>query len=86
MKDRIYKIKLWFSDLFTWIALYMGAMKVKPSAPRMTSNPLLEWPRNFRCICGSGKKFKRCCLPELSPIVTFDDAISLNERLNKYRK
>lgn len=26
-------------------------------------NPLLGLPRNMRCPCGSGGKFKNCCLP-----------------------
>jgi len=25
-------------------------------------NPLLNYPRNNPCFCGSGKKFKKCCL------------------------
>lgn len=25
-------------------------------------NPLRELPRNMACPCGSGKKFKKCCL------------------------
>jgi hypothetical protein len=24
-----------------------------------------QWGRNEACICGSGKKFKRCCLPKM---------------------
>lgn len=31
--------------------------------PGCVWNPLLEYPRNARCVCGSGKKFKSCCLP-----------------------
>lgn len=26
-------------------------------------NPLLKYPRNETCYCGSSKKFKKCCLP-----------------------
>ena len=25
-------------------------------------NPYLKYPRNKECYCGSGKKFKKCCL------------------------
>jgi hypothetical protein len=28
----------------------------------MMPNPLLGLPRNMQCPCGSGKKFKHCCL------------------------
>lgn len=26
-------------------------------------NPILKYPKNESCYCGSGKKFKKCCLP-----------------------
>lgn len=26
-------------------------------------NPFLKYPRNESCYCGSGIKFKKCCLP-----------------------
>jgi hypothetical protein len=25
-------------------------------------NPMLKYPRNEKCYCGSGLKFKKCCL------------------------
>lgn len=36
---------------------------------KLVRNPLLKYPRNSRCPCLSGKKFKRCCLPRLMPLV-----------------
>lgn len=30
-------------------------------------NPLLKSPRNGPCGCGSGRKFKTCCLGKLPP-------------------
>jgi len=53
--------------------------------PTMTSNPLLKWPRNFSCVCGSGKKFKKCCLNGLSGQVTIEDAVNINKKLEKYK-
>jgi len=53
--------------------------------PVLTKNPLLEWPRNFNCVCGSGKKFKKCCLNDLARRVTIEDAIGINLKLEKYR-
>lgn len=26
-------------------------------------NPVKRYPRNAPCVCGSGKKFKKCCEP-----------------------
>lgn len=54
-------------------------------APAMVSNPLLKWPRNFNCVCGSTKKFKKCCLNTLAPQVTIKDANMINKKLEKYR-
>lgn len=53
--------------------------------PVLVPNPLLEWPRNFNCVCGSGKKFKKCCLNELQRNVTIKDANEINKKLDKYR-
>lgn len=71
MKDRIKKF-------------FLGLIGVRKE-PRFTSNPLLEWPRNYLCICGSGKKFKYCCLHTLSTKVTIEDARKINLKLDKYR-
>ena len=53
--------------------------------PKLTSNPLLKWPRNFNCVCGSGKKFKKCCLNGLARAITIKDAIELNKKLELYK-
>lgn len=34
--------------------------------------------RNDPCPCGSGKKYKKCCLPKQQPVVDPVDAISQN--------
>jgi hypothetical protein len=54
-------------------------------APATVPNPLLKWPRNFNCVCGSGKKFKKCCLNGLNSQVTIKDANAINKKLEKYR-
>lgn len=28
-------------------------------------NPVLDLPRNTACMCGSGAKLKKCCLPKM---------------------
>lgn len=32
-------------------------------------NPLVKFPRNNPCPCGSGKKFKVCHLTSVSPVI-----------------
>jgi hypothetical protein len=31
-----------------------------------------RWGRNWPCLCGSGKKYKQCCLSELDAITASD--------------
>jgi uncharacterized protein YchJ len=42
--------------------------------------------RNEKCLCGSGMKFKNCCLDKLRPVIDEDfvfDDVSLAEELTK---
>ena len=54
-------------------------------APTLVPNPLLKWPRNFRCVCGSGIKFKKCCLNGLASGVTIEDAVKIKNKLDLHR-
>src|SRR5581483_4355822 len=42
--------------------------------PGFEENPLLKIPRNSRCPCQSGKKFKACCLVKIPTAVTTEQA------------
>lgn len=44
--------------------------------PGFKWNPVLKYPKNEACYCGSGVKFKKCCLPNESMAVnpTYADA------------
>ena len=53
--------------------------------PSLVKNPLLDWPRNYLCVCGSGSKFKKCCLNDLQTRITINDAVIVNNKLSKYR-
>ncbi len=41
----------------------MGRRAMSIDGEPMVANPLAGLPRNMRCPCGSGEKFKKCCLP-----------------------
>ena len=42
-------------------------------------NPLLKYPRNNACFCGSGRKFKSGCLPALPKCVPEKDLARCQE-------
>lgn len=46
--------------------------------PGFAFNPLTRYPRNKGCVCGSGEKFKRCCLPKIRPAVKREVADEIN--------
>jgi len=37
----------------------------------------LRWQRNWLCPCGSGKKYKKCCLQNIEAIVDQEQSKSL---------
>lgn len=37
------------------------------------SRKRIKWGRNWLCLCGSDKKYKRCCMKEIDDITAFDD-------------
>lgn len=39
-----------------------------------TRNPLLKYPRNINCFCGSGKKFKVCCFKTIPHFISKREA------------
>jgi hypothetical protein len=54
----------------------MGGQRLDPWPAAPAHNPFRNVGRNDPCPCGSGKKFKKCCLGkvELPPIVSPDDS------------
>ncbi len=40
-------------------------------------NPLVGFPRNAACFCGSGSKAKRCCLPRVAEFCSSKKAAEL---------
>lgn len=53
---------------------------LKP-AKHLTHNPLIKFPRNHACFCGSGKKFKHCCAKTCPRYVPKDLAEQIKERM-----
>lgn len=48
-----------------------------PPPPGYSFNPLLKYPPNINCFCGTYAKAKKCCLPKLKRIIPERDAIPL---------
>lgn len=44
-------------------------------------NPLANFPRNEDCFCKSGKKFKKCCLAIVQPVVATKDIPMIEKAL-----
>lgn len=42
-------------------------------------NPLLKFPRNQDCFCGSEKKFKRCCLKYMPSEIAWNMSVLVKE-------
>ncbi len=38
-----------------------------------------KWDRNWPCLCGSGKKYKRCCMNEINSFTASDGNASVTE-------
>ena len=45
-------------------------------------NPIRDWPRNAQCICGSGKKFKKCHAPKIPMVCKADEVKDLRLLVN----
>ena len=41
--------------------------------PGFVRNPLLSYPRNNFCLCGSYRKWKKCCLPDQPLFIAKED-------------
>lgn len=49
-------------------------------------NPYMKFPRNETCYCGSGLKFKKCCLPEEPMAINSKTAAKAKPLIKKVRK
>lgn len=56
--------------------------KYKLIAADYLENPLLKYPRNLDCFCGSKLKAKKCCIPKQARIIPADQAIQLKRYLD----
>ena len=39
----------------------------------------IKWGRNWPCLCGSGKKYKRCCSDEITGLTVSDGNAKVQE-------
>jgi len=49
-------------------------------------NPFLKYPRNEACYCGSGVKYKKCCLNNEPALIRDDFATKANKLVKTMRK
>lgn len=48
-------------------------------------NPLLSFPRNAKCFCGSGIKFKKCCVDKLHMAIPAKEASEVQAFVNNVK-
>lgn len=46
------------------------------SITRPIKRKRVKWNRNWKCLCGSGKKYKKCCLNEVEKLSLVDQNIT----------
>jgi hypothetical protein len=51
-----------------------------------TENPMLEFPRNDRCPCDSGKKFKKCCYLKQQLFIDQEVAKGISVAVKTYKE
>ncbi len=39
----------------------------------------IKYGRNFQCLCGSGKKYKRCCMTQIEATTAYDGNATVTE-------
>jgi hypothetical protein len=47
-------------------------------------NPMLGFPRNNPCFCASGVKFKKCCLPRMTRVISKENAKFIQQRWDEF--
>lgn len=85
----LYHCKEWARKTWLWLTVYVVAYVDKISLRygiklfnvdrRYALNPMVSYPRNMNCWCGSKLKAKVCCLPGQARIVPADMAPRLGE-------
>ncbi len=58
-------------------------MKQQLKESAKVTNPLrrkrVRWGRNWTCVCGSGRKFKKCCLKDMEVLDSEDGNTIMEE-------
>ena len=64
---RFYLFKLRCKVFYAQTLMKFGIVP-KALVKQFAPNPMLKFPRNADCWCGSYKKAKHCCLPKQAPV------------------
>jgi hypothetical protein len=60
---------------FKRLRLWWLEFRIRRGWLKMAMNPLLGYPRNEPCWCGSGRKAKVCCLPRQPRVIPANAAV-----------
>jgi hypothetical protein len=64
----------------------VGELCAYKAKPGYGTNPLLKYPRNVECFCGSKKKSKNCCLLRLNPYLPQKECDMLAQYMRDFRE
>lgn len=76
------RINWWHFNVKVFLAKWL--MKTFGYVPwflrtEFAKNPLLKYPRNIKCWCGSHKKAKFCCLPQQAKVCRVENVKFLTQ-------
>lgn len=75
-------------------AAYAAFMAYKDAKPYMimasdvnpTISPFVDYPCNYQCLCGSGRKFEKCCREQLPLLVDQSEVSKMRMFVAEARK
>jgi hypothetical protein len=75
------RINWWMFNVKILVAKFLMKHGIVPSmlSRDFVKNPLLKYPRNLECWCGSNKRSKNCCLPKQARVCRIEHAKILNQ-------
>lgn len=56
----------------------LDLLKISPKTQPIRKKRM-RWNRNWKCVCGSDKKYKKCCMKEIEELNLIDQNATFSE-------